>query len=70
MAASDFKTLVNKVISDDAFAASLVGHPEQTLRSAGIEPTAEMLEALKGVDVASIKTLASSFGSGQAAAAS
>lgn len=68
MAATDFSTLVTKVISDDAFAATLVGNPEQALRGAGIQPTDEMLDALKGVDVASIKQLASAFKEDQAAA--
>ena len=68
MAASDFDTLVTKVMSDDSFAASLAARPEQALRSAGIEPTADMLDALKGVDVASIKQLASTFKENRAAA--
>lgn len=69
MAASDFDTLVSKVMSDDAFAANLIRQPEQTLRSAGIQPTGELLDALKGVDLASIKQLASAFKEDQAAAA-
>ena len=69
MAGSDFDTLVSKVTSDDAFAANLVSQPEQTLRSAGIQPTGELLDALKGVDLASIKQLASAFKEDQAAAA-
>jgi hypothetical protein len=69
MAASDFDTLVSKVMSDDAFATRLVSQPEQTLRSAGIQPTNELLDALKGVDMAAIKQLASAFKEDQAAAA-
>lgn len=68
MAASDFDTLVTKVMSDDSFAASLAAQPEKALRSAGIEPTGEMLDALKGVDVAAIKQLASNFKNNRAAA--
>lgn len=68
MAASDFDTLVNRVMSDDSFVASLAARPEQALRSAGIEPTADMLDALKGVDAAAIKQLASSFQQDRAAA--
>lgn len=64
---ADFQTLVNKAMSDDSFAASLTSDPEQALKGAGIEPTPEMLDALKGVDVASIRTLASTFKEGQAA---
>jgi hypothetical protein len=69
MANADFQTLVSKVMSDDAFAASLASNPAQALKGAGIAPTTEMLEALKGVDVASIKKMASAFKGGQAAAA-
>jgi hypothetical protein len=65
---SDFQTLVSKVMSDDAFAANLTSNPEQTLKAAGIEPTGELLDALNGADVASIKQMASSFKQGQAAA--
>lgn len=68
MAASDFDTLVSKVMSDDAFAANLVSQPEQTLRSAGIQPSSELLDALKGVDMASIKQLATAFQQDRAAA--
>ena len=66
---SDFQTLVSKVMSDDAFAANLTSNPEHTLKGAGIEPTSELLDALKGVDVSSIKQMASAFKSDQAAAA-
>ena len=69
MAKTDFQTLVGKVMSDDGFAASLASNPAQALKGAGIEPTGELLDALKGVDVASIKKMASSFKEDQAAAA-
>ena len=49
-----FETLVGKALSDENFAAALVKDPEATLREAGIEPTPEILEVLKGVDVAGI----------------
>jgi hypothetical protein len=65
----DFQTIVSKVLSDDGFAATLASNPEQALKGAGITPTSELLDALKGVDVASIKKMASSFKEGQAAAA-
>ena len=68
MANADFQTLVKKVMTDDSFAANLTGNPEQALKGAGITPTSELLDALKGVDVASIKKMASSFKEGQAAA--
>ncbi len=65
----DFQTIVSKVMSDDGFAANLALNPEQALKGVGIQATSEMLDALKGVDVASIKKLASTFKEGQAAAA-
>lgn len=63
----DFQTLVGKAISDEKFAQALVTDPEGALRSVGIEPTPEMLEALKGVDAASIRRLAQAFGEDKAA---
>lgn len=68
MADSDFDILVTKVLSDDTFAARLASQPEPTLRSAGIEPTGELLDALRGVDMASIKQLATAFQEDRAAA--
>ncbi|MBL8301244.1 MAG: hypothetical protein JNM26_00560 [Ideonella sp.] len=69
MATSEFDALIGKVLSDETFAANLVSSPEATLTSAGIEPTPEMLDALKGVDVASLRNLVAAFSDGQAAAA-
>ena len=64
---SDFQTLVGKTLSDEEFAAALVESPEATLRQAGIEPTDEMIEALKGIDVEAVKKLAAAFGEDKAA---
>ena len=69
MANTDFQTLVKKVMTDDSFAANLTGNPEQALKGAGITPTTELLDALKGVDAASIKKMAATFKEDQAAAA-
>ena len=63
----DFQTLVGKAISDEKFAQALADNPEQALRSAGIQPTQEMLDALKGVDAAAIQRLAQAFGDNKAA---
>ena len=63
----DFQTLVSRALSDEAFAQTLADNPEKALREAGVEPTPEMLEALKGVDAASIKRLALAFGDNKAA---
>ncbi len=64
---ADFQTLVGKILSDENFAKALVGNPEKALRDVGIEPTPEILEALKGIDTESVKKLASAFGQDKAA---
>ena len=61
------KALVEKVMTDDSFVEALVRNPEETLKSAGVEPTAEILDALKGLDVDAVRKLASSFGDENAA---
>ena len=63
----DFQALVGKAVSDPEFARALSDNPEQTLKSVGIEPTPDMIEALKGVDVASVQRLAAAFGDDKAA---
>ena len=45
----------------------LATNPEQALASAGITPTPEMLDALKGVDATAVQRLAASFGEEKAA---
>jgi hypothetical protein len=64
----DFQTLIGKAMSDEAFARALINNPEKALKEAGIQPTPEMLEALKGVDAASFQKLAQAFGDAKAAA--
>ena len=63
----DFQTLVGKALSDEKFAQALVANPEKALKEAGIQPTPEMLDALKGVDAAAIRRLAQAFGDNKAA---
>jgi anaerobic selenocysteine-containing dehydrogenase len=63
----DFQSLVGKALSDEKFAQQLVSNPEKALREVGIQPTPEMLEALKGVDAAAIRKLAQAFGEDKAA---
>lgn len=65
---NDLQSLVTKIMSDEAFVDALASNPAAALEGAGITPTAEILEALQGVDAAAIKTLASSFKEDQAAA--
>ncbi|MGB8700584.1 MAG: Os1348 family NHLP clan protein [Thermosynechococcaceae cyanobacterium] len=64
---SDFQTLVGRALSDENFAKSLVESPEATLREAGVEPSAEILEALQGIDLEGVKSLAAAFGDDKAA---
>ncbi len=64
---ADLQLLIGKIIADEGFAEALVKNPEQTLNTAGIEPTVDLLEALNGVDVESLKGLAASFGENKAA---
>jgi hypothetical protein len=64
---ANLQDVAMKVLSDPSFAQKLVSQPEATLREAGIEPTPEMLDALKGVDVASVQALAKDFQDGKAA---
>lgn len=68
MSQTDFQKLVDRVMSDEAFAKALADNPASALKSVGIEATPEMLDAMKGVDVNSIKQLAIAFGDDRAAA--
>ena len=67
MSQQDFQKVIDRVMSDDAFAKALVDNPSGTLKTMGIDATPEMLDALSGVDVNSLKQLASSFGDDRAA---
>ena len=57
----DIQALVNKILSDEAFRKALLSNPEATLRQAGIDPTPEMLDALKDIDEDSLQALAENF---------
>jgi hypothetical protein len=65
--ANDLQVLVGKILSDEKFAEALAKNPEQALKDVGIDPTIDLIEALKGVDAASLKSLAAAFGKNQAA---
>ncbi len=58
---ADIEALVQRVLTDDAFAQALVERPEETLREVGVEPTSEILEALAKIDVEAVRQLAASF---------
>jgi hypothetical protein len=64
---ADVQALITKVLSDDAFAQALVANPSGTLQANGIEPSPQILKALEGIDVASIRRLAKAFGGDKAA---
>jgi hypothetical protein len=64
---ADLQRLVGKILEDETFARALVADPETALAEAGIEPTVDLLEALEGVDLESLKELAAAFGENQAA---
>lgn len=65
----DFPQLVQKIMADESFAAELGKDPEGTLKRAGIAANDEIIDAIRGVDPASIKSLAATF-NGQNAASS
>ena len=50
-----------RIISDDTFAQALLANPEKILRAEGIEPTPEMLEAIKGIDIEELGNLTAAF---------
>ncbi|HSL27330.1 MAG TPA: Os1348 family NHLP clan protein [Acidimicrobiia bacterium] len=56
-----FSYLVGKAAFDPEFASALAENPPQALRSIGIEPTEEMLEALRRIDTDAIMDLAAAF---------
>jgi len=58
----ELQELVGKAASDPEFARALSENPEQALMSVGVPPTPEMIEALKGVDAASVQRMAAAFG--------
>jgi hypothetical protein len=63
----DLNTLIGRALSDEAFAQSLIDSPEAALAEAGFAPTPEILEALKHIDMESLRALASAFSEGHAA---
>ena len=67
MSQSDFQKVIDRIMTDEAFAKSLSENPAATLRGVGIEATPEMIDAMQGVDAASLKQLAASFGDDRAA---
>jgi hypothetical protein len=58
---ASLQEVATKVLSDRKFAQALLSDPERVLRQEGIEPTAEMLDALKGITVEEMEKLATAF---------
>jgi hypothetical protein len=58
---ASLQEVATKVLSDRKFAQSLLNDPERVLRQEGIEPTAEMLAALKDISVEEMEKLAAAF---------
>ena len=50
-----------RIITDDQFAQQLLANPEQVLRTEGIEPTQEMIEAVEGIDIEELRNLTAAF---------
>ena len=65
--AADLQLLIGKILSDEEFAKNLAENPEKTLEEANIEPTVDLLDALKGVDAEALQNLAGAFNDNQAA---
>jgi hypothetical protein len=64
---TDIQMIAGKILADAAFCDKLLANPEQTLKENGVEPTAEIIEAIKALDASSMKKLAAVFGKDQAA---
>jgi hypothetical protein len=60
-------SITEEVLNDPEFCNALVRDPVATLRARGIEPSPEMIEALKAVDGEGLRKLVSAFGQQQAA---
>lgn len=58
---TDIPALIERVLKDDEFVQNLLASPEKTLRESGVEPTPEILDALSGLDIQTVRKLAASF---------
>jgi hypothetical protein len=64
---ADLQRLIGKIMTEEGFAEALAQNPEKALKEANIEPTVDLLEALKGVDPEALKNMATTFKQNQAA---
>lgn len=58
---SDIERSVGKALLEPDFAKALERDPERALREVGIEPTPEILDGLKGVDLNALSKAAETF---------
>ena len=63
MSGIDFSYLSNKVLHDPAFVEGLAENPEEVLNEIGLNPTREILDALKNLNTKSIVRVAQEFSS-------
>ena len=61
MGEADLSRVVGKAAADPEFAEELLANPEVALRSIGIEPTEEMVAALRDIDADSLRRVADAF---------
>lgn len=53
--------VVLKIMTNQEFAAKLLANPETVLREEGVEPTAEILQILAGLNLADLQVMAEKF---------
>ena len=63
MSGIDFSYLSNKVLHDPAFVEGLAENPEEVLNEIGLNPTREILDAIKNLNTKSIVRVAQEFSS-------
>ncbi len=64
---ADIQDIIGKALTDRQFCSTLIADPENTLKAQGVEPTKEMIEALKELDETAVQKLAAAFKREQAA---
>jgi hypothetical protein len=64
---TDSKLIIDKVLADASFCEQLVSQPAETLGAMGVNPTPEVISALKGLDPQNLQRLVGAFGKQQAA---
>lgn len=52
---NNLQTIINRIVTEQAFREALAKDAANTLQDAGFEPTAQLLAAFDGLDLASIR---------------